>query len=62
MRGRNYMRDESGHVHKLDVAIGKLAKVADSEDGQFYWDQSKRQSPSLGRGRSEPTQGEVFDL
>src|ERR1700693_2205 len=26
-----FLRDESGHVHQLDVAIGKLTKVADSE-------------------------------
>jgi hypothetical protein len=26
-----FLRDESGHVHQLDVAIGNLTKVADSE-------------------------------
>ena len=29
--GDLFLRDESGHVHQLDVAIGKLTKVADSE-------------------------------
>jgi len=29
--GDLFLRDESGHVHHLDVAIGKLTKVADSE-------------------------------
>lgn len=29
--GDLFLRDESGYVHQLDVAIGKLTKVADSE-------------------------------
>lgn len=29
--GDLFLRDESGHVHQLDVAIGKLTKVTDSE-------------------------------
>jgi hypothetical protein len=29
--GDLFLRDEAGHVHQLDVAIGKLTKVADSE-------------------------------
>jgi len=29
--GDLFLRDELGHVHQLDVAIGKLTKVADSE-------------------------------
>jgi hypothetical protein len=29
--GDLFLRDESGHVHQLDVAIGKLTKVAASE-------------------------------
>jgi len=29
--GDLFLLDESGHVHQLDVAIGKLTKVADSE-------------------------------
>jgi hypothetical protein len=29
--GDLFLRDESGHVHQLDVAVGQLTKVADSE-------------------------------
>jgi hypothetical protein len=30
--GDLFLTDEAGHVSKLDVAVGKLTKIADSED------------------------------
>ena len=41
--GDLFLRDQSGQIHRLDVAIGKLLKVADSETQFMELATSKRE-------------------